>query len=123
MRLLKLIVVIILFAAGTALYAWKTGDRVPAKPNDGFWYPGTISRLGSGSVDFKISFDNGETAVLPAHRIRAFNWNIGTRVQCKGKNMDAFSWGKIIRVAGNAISISYDGDKNEEHPLSACRSN
>ena len=57
------IFLILLFTAAVA-FAWQEGDRILGQWGDGYWYPGIISEASGDG--FNVSFDDGDTAVLPA---------------------------------------------------------
>jgi len=120
MRSLKFGIACILVLLSAVAFAWKTGDRVLGQWSDGLWYPARI--VGVTGADFNISFDDGDTAVLPASKIRRIDWKVGTRVECNWKRGGAYYRGTITKIQGEAIHISYvDGDQ-EDSTISICRS-
>jgi len=113
------IFLILLFTAAVA-FAWQEGDRILGQWGDGYWYPGIISEASGDG--FNVSFDDGDTAVLPASKIRAINWTVGTRVQCNWKGGGKYYSGTITEMDGESIHISYDDGDQEDSTISFCRS-
>ncbi len=120
MRSLKPVIAFILVLLTTIAFAWKAGDRVLGQWSDGLWYPAKIS--GVAGADFNISFDDGDTAVLPAAKVRKINWKIGTKVQCNWKRGGTYYTGTITKMEGESIHISYDDGDQEDSTISICRS-
>ncbi|MBP7738727.1 MAG: hypothetical protein KA369_22320 [Spirochaetes bacterium] len=121
MRLLKYGAAFILVLVTVAAFAWTTGDRILGQWSDGQWYPARIT--GMEGADFNVSFDDGDTAVLPASKIRKIDWKVGTRVQCNWKRGGMYYKGTITRMQGESIHISYDDGDQEDSTISICRSN
>lgn len=120
MRSLKgLIIGLLIFVAAVA-YAWQAGDRVLGQWSDGYWYPASIA--GVDGANYSVSFDDGDTAVLPASKVRAMNWKVGTKVQCNWKQGGVYYSGTITSMEGEYIHISYDDGDQEDSTISICRS-
>ena len=120
MRSLKSGIFFVLILTATLAFAWQAGDRILGQWGDGYWYPATISsQEGAG---FSVNFDDGDTAVLPASKIRSINWKVGTRVQCNWKNSGRYYQGTITEMDGDSIHISYDDGDQEDSTISYCRS-
>jgi hypothetical protein len=121
MKSIKLFFAILIIAAATVVYAWKAGDRILGQWSDGLWYP---ARIATQTDDgFNVSFDDGDSGVLPAAKIRKIDWKAGTKVQCNWKRGGAYYSGTITKMTGESIHISYDDGDQEDSTISICRSN
>ena len=96
------------------------GQRILGQWSDGRWYPATIA--GQNGNLFSVAFDDGDRADLPAVRIRAIDWTVGTRVQCNWKSRGRYYPGTITTSSGLAVHISYDDGDQEDTTISKCRS-
>ena len=120
MRTFKTAIISMILFIAVIAFAWQSGDRVLGQWSDGYWYPAVVSGISGGN--FNISFDDGDTAVLPASKIRKINWGEGTKVQCNWKHRGGYYSGTITRMNGEAIHISYDDGDQEDSTISICRS-
>ena len=120
MKGFKFAIFVFLIAAASIAYAWKTGDRVLGQWGDGFWYPATIT--GVEGTNFNVSFDDGDKATLPASKIKAIDWKVGSKVQCNWKRGGTYYPGTITRKNGDSIHISYDDGDQEDATIAICRS-
>jgi hypothetical protein len=120
MRSLKFGIAFFLVLLTATVFAWKAGNRVLGQWSDGLWYPAKIT--GAVGADFNISFDDGDTAVLPAVKIRKIDWKVGMKVQCNWKKGGVYYTGTITKMQGESIHISYDDGDQEDSTISICRS-
>lgn len=98
----------------------RQGRRILGQWSDGRWYPATVT--GQNGNQFSVAFDDGDKADLPAARIRAIDWAVGTRVQCNWKSGGRYYAGTITTNSGLAVHISYDDGDQEDTTISKCRS-
>lgn len=96
------------------------GKRILGQWSDGRWYPATVT--GQTGNQFSVAFDDGDKADLPAARMRAIDWTVGTRVQCNWKSRGRYYSGTITTNSGLAVHISYDDGDQEDTTVSKCRS-
>jgi len=88
--------------------------------NGAYWFPGIVQSDNSGRVT--IAYDNGDRETLPANLVKAYNWGVGTRVECNWKNGGTWYAGKITALRGGAVSIAYDDGDKENTSTGKCRS-
>lgn len=100
-------------------FAFDKGERVLAEWEQGLWYPGRVQDATDGG--YRIAYDDGDLAVLPASKVRAFDWRTGSRVQCNFRNQGKYFPGRIERMQGESITIAYDDGDREEATVSRCR--
>jgi hypothetical protein len=117
---IKIGMTLFLIMIAAAVFAWKAGNRVLGQWSDGLWYPAKITA--QEGADFKVAFDDGDTAVLPAAKIKKINWKVGTKVNCNWKKGGAYYDGTITKMQGEAIHISYNDGDQEDSTISICRS-
>lgn len=98
----------------------RQGKRILGQWSDGRWYPATVT--GQNGNQFNVAFDDGDKADLPAARIRAIDWTVGSRVQCNWKSRGRYYSGTITTSSGLAVHISYDDGDQEDTTISKCRS-
>ena len=120
MRTLKMAFISVIVFAAVAAFAWQAGDRVLGQWGDGYWYPAQVAE--ADGTNFSVAFDDGDTAVLPAVKIRRINWTVGTKVQCNWQNKGGYYSGTITEMDGESIHISYDDGDQEDATISICRS-
>lgn len=97
----------------------RSGDRVIGQWSDGEWYPATVKS--SDRNGYKLTFDDGDTAVVTKHQIHPFNWRNGSRVQCKWQNGSLYYTGVIASINGRSLNINYDDGDRETTTTQACR--
>jgi hypothetical protein len=97
---------------------WHSGDRVIGQWPDGECYPATVESLRGN--DYKLAFDDGDTAVVTRHQIHPFNWRQGSRVQCKWQNGNLYYSGAITSINSRSLNINYDDGDRETTTVRAC---
>ena len=105
-----LVCFISLCASAVAAEATAVGDTVLAywKPGDAYFVGTAVEKKGTG---FLIVFEDGDTAVVPAAKIRKYDLKVGSAVIARWSDGKYYK-GKIAKVVGRAFYIHYDdGDK------------
>lgn len=97
-----------------------TGERVLGNwENRGFWFPGTVhQREGDATT---VVYDDGMIETLPASRIRAYDWQVGTRIEGRWRGGDSWYPGRIGAIDGIRVRIDYDDGDVEETTTVRCR--
>lgn len=100
----------------------QQGQRILAYyETDGFWYPGTVYTISRNTIQMR--FDSGEAAQLPARYVKAFDWQIGTAVQCNYAGEGDWYDAEIAQLRGQNLQVVYDEDGEYEWTTTArCRS-
>ena len=105
----------------TSAHARAVGDRVLAVwAADGMWYPGRIDDISGREV--RVTFDDGDIAVMDAADVRAVDWVVGSRLQCNWQNRGPYYWGKVVSMEGERLTFKYDDGHVEDMTISRCRS-
>ncbi|MEQ4618882.1 MAG: tudor domain-containing protein [Corticimicrobacter sp.] len=108
------------FGSGAAC-AQTAGDWVLGNfQGAGRWYPGIVQSTSGGQVI--VLYDDGDTEILPASRVRHYNWMVGTRVECNYQNQGTWYPGKIASLSGERVGINYDDGDKEITRTGLCRS-
>lgn len=99
------------------------GDWVLARWQDDttWFYPGVVSAREGDAI--AIQYDDGDTGTQPSSGVRAFDWQVGTRLECRWSD-ERFYPARITQMSPNRydIRVAYDdGDKGELN-TSRCRS-
>lgn len=117
---------IILAAMAAALsaspaFALKRGDWVLAQFQGGrYWFPAVVQSVGGGMV--ALLYDDGDRESRPANQVRAYDWQVGTRVECNWLGRGDWYSGTITRLSSTALSIDYDDGDKENTTTGMCRS-
>ncbi len=82
--------------------------------NDGFWYPAKVE-------GGKILYLDGDQSTVAKNKVKAFDWTVGTRVNCNWKNGGKYYWGKIGKIDGEDVYIRYDDGDTENGKIKQCR--
>jgi hypothetical protein len=120
MRSFIFFLAVLILAASTAGYAWKTGDRILGQWRGDFWYPGKIT--GQTGNEYDIQFDDKDSGSLPAERIKKINWKVGSRIYCNEKNRGIYYGCIIKKMKGDTIHVRYDDGEREVLKIGLCRS-
>ena len=105
-----MLVCFFILCASAVAEAAAVGDTVLAfwKPGDAFFVGTAVEKSDNG---FVIVFEDGDTAVVPAAKIRKYDLKVGSAVIARWSDGKYYK-GKIAKVVGRAFYIHYDdGDK------------
>ena len=109
-RSFAILVCVFTLCASAVAEEAAVGDTVLAywKPGDAYFVGTAVEKKDTG---FLIVFEDGDTVVVPAEKIRKYNLKVGTAVLARFSDGE-FYRGTIARVVGRACYIHYDdGDK------------
>lgn len=99
------------------------GDWVLAHwQDDDVWYFPAIVSARTGD-EIALQYDDGDVGAQPAADVRAFDWNVGTRLECRWSDEQWYP-ARITQMSPNRFDIRVlydDGDKGELN-TSRCRS-
>lgn len=118
-----------LMAITTALVATPAaaqtapGDWVLAQWQGGaFYYPATVKSRNATMVT--VVYDDGTVESRPSNQVKPYNWQIGSRIQCKWSDGKWYA-AKITAMGSDnvSLSITYDQDGSTDATTTAnCRS-
>lgn len=111
-----------LFASSSVL-AQKPGDWVLGQWRGGdYWFPGVVQTRNGNDVT--IAYDDGTHETLSVNRVREYNWNLGTRVDCRWAGGEDWYPGEITGISkdGTQLDIRYDDGDRERIATGGCRS-
>ena len=104
----------------TTTFAAQAGDeRVLARWADGMWYPARVQA--SDAAGLRVSFDDGDVAVVNANSVKKIDWRVGTRLECNWHNQGKYFPGKIATMRAEIIELHYDDGDAEQMTISRCR--
>lgn len=98
---------------------WKVGERVLAKWNDSYFYPGMIRDI-SGNMCLVV-FDDGDGGWVHFAHILAPDINTGSRVFCRARGGPAYYPGTVRQQKGETILVGYDHGEEEWTSVSMVR--
>jgi hypothetical protein len=105
-------------SAGT-VNKWKLGDRVLAKWQDSYFYPGVVRDIqGDGCL---VVYDDGNSLWVHHAHVVVEDIAIGSRVFCRIKNSPNFLPGVIHQKKGETILVRYDHGEEEWTSVSMLR--
>lgn len=110
LRTIPFLICTLLVIVPSSARAADVGDTVLAywAPADAYFIGTVVEKADAG---YQIVFEDGDTGVVAADKIRKNDIKVGTAVVAKWKD-GKFYPGKIAKVAGRAFYIHYDdGDK------------
>lgn len=120
---MRWILATLVLLTSSGVSAQQSGDWVLARwKGNQYWFPGVVeSRVGD---DVTIAYDDGTRETLPTRLVRAYDWRVGSRVQCQWQGGAEWYSGKISAMSsdGVTISVAYDDGDREETRTGACRS-
>ncbi|MBT5230494.1 MAG: hypothetical protein HOM11_09495 [Methylococcales bacterium] len=99
---------------------FRRGSRVVGQWTNGAWYPATVQWVKGGR--YHLKFDDGDQLTVRSHKLAAFNWRRGSRVQCNYQLAGTYYSGVISHINGSSLSISYDQGGSERTYVKRCRS-
>jgi hypothetical protein len=109
---------------GTAALAasFDNGEWVLARvPGADYWFPGVVQGSDAGFV--RVVFDDGEVQTLPVSQVRAYDWDVGSKVECRYRDGEEWYGGTITRAGadGESIHVLYDDGDAERTKTKRCR--
>jgi hypothetical protein len=110
LRTVPFLVWAMLVVAPSAARAVEVGDTVLA-----YWAPAKAYFIGTAvekaEGGYLIVFEDGDSGVVPAGKIRKYDIKVGTKVMALWTDGKRYP-GKVAKVVGRAFYIHYDdGDK------------
>jgi len=110
---------------GTAALAasFDNGEWVLARvPGIDYWFPGVVQGADAGFV--RVVFDDGEVQTLPVSQVRAYDWDVGSKVECRYKGGAEWYGGTVTQAGadGESLHILYDDGDRERTMTKRCRS-
>lgn len=122
MTMLRMLVATALFVSLSAA-AQVRGDWVLARWQNGdYWFPGVVESSSPKAIT--VAYDDGTRETLPPSRVRPYDWTVGSRIQCRWQNGDAWYSGRISAINDDGVTlfINYDDGDREKTRTAACRS-
>jgi len=113
---------ILALSVSTAASAQGPGDWVLAQWRGGNdWYPGVVQSRDGNQVT--ILYDDGTRETRPVNQVRAYDWQVGSRVVCRWTNGQWYD-ARITAMAedGLTISVLYDDGDTQITQTGRCRS-
>lgn len=108
-------------ASVTSAHAFSSGDWVLGRYQNGqYWFPGVVQAVKGNKII--VHYDDGDKEVLERESVRAYDWKIGTRVECNFKGAGDWYAGEITGLGGENLSITYDDGDKEKTKTAFCRS-
>ncbi len=117
----SLISLALLFSSSAMAY--QPGDWVLAQwKGDEYWFPGLVERVEGNRVT--VAYDDGTRETRPVNQVRPYNWDVGSRVECRWAGGSEWHAGRITAVSsdGEGIRVDYDDGDREETRTGFCRS-
>jgi hypothetical protein len=112
----------VLAASAGSAHALSAGDWVLARfQNGNYWFPGVVQTAKGDNI--VVLYDDGDKETLGRKSVRAYDWKIGSRVECNYKGAGDWYAGKITGLGGEKLSIAYDDGDKETTKTGLCRSN
>ena len=109
-------------AAATAAAAQQPGDWVLSQwRGSAHYFPGVVQSRHGNLVN--IRFDDGTVDAVPANRLRPYNWQVGSRIECRWT--DGNWYGANITAMGDdgsSIQVRYDDGVVQNTATGRCRS-
>lgn len=104
--------------------AQSTGDWVLARWRGGdYWFPGVVESRNGTKVT--VLYDDGARETLSVNRVRPYDWNVGSRIQCRWNGGTTWYAAKITRMNktdGSQITVVYEDGISEKTRTGSCRS-
>lgn len=101
--------------------AYSAGDWVLGRFQNGqYWFPGVVQVVKGDNI--VILYDDGDRETLGPKSVRAYDWKVGSRVECNFKNAGDWYAGKITALDAENLSIAYDDGDKEKTKTGLCRS-
>ena len=120
----KLVLAAVLTASGmaTVAAAQQPGDWVLSQwRGSAQYFPGVVQSRHGDLVN--IRFDDGTVDAVPASRVRPYNWQVGSRIECRWT--DGSWYAAVITQMGNdgsSITVRYEDGVVQNTATGRCRS-
>ena len=118
----KFVLAAVLLASASAAAAQQPGDWVLSQwRGSSQYFPGVIQSRHGDLLN--IRFDDGTVDAVPVNRVRPYNWQVGSRVECRWT--DGSWYGAVITRMGNdgsSIQVRYDDGEVQNTATGRCRS-
>lgn len=104
-------------------FAQKQGDWVLGKWRGGdYWFPGVVQSRSADEVT--IAYDDGTRETVYLRQVRPYDWDVGTRIECRWGGGKEWYAGKIAGVSkdGTKLEVKYDDGDSERIATGGCRS-
>jgi hypothetical protein len=98
---------------------WKVGDRVLAKWNDSFFYPGVVRDLAGSNC--LVVFDDGDGSWVHFAHILQPDIQVGGRVFCRAQGGPQYLPGTVRQQKGETILVRFDRGEEEWTSISMVR--
>lgn len=118
-----LILSAMLVSVFSSAFAVQPGEWVLARWQGAeYWFPGVVQRVDGDRVT--VTYDDGTRDTRPAHQVKPYDWDLGTRVECRWAGGRAWYPGHISAVSadGQSIRVEYDDGDREQTRTGMCRS-
>ncbi len=118
----RLLILAALLVSSSA-FAFQPGDWVLARwQGADYWFPGVVERSDGSNVT--VAYDDGTRETRPIRQVKAYDWDLGTRVECRWAGGRDWYPGRIAAVSanGSTIRVNYDDGDREETTTAMCRS-
>lgn len=103
--------------------AQQAGDWVLSRwRGSSQYFPGVVQGRHGNLVN--IRFDDGTTEGVPADQVRPYDWQVGSKIECRWT--DGSWYGATIAAMGNdgaSLTVRYDDGVVQNTSTGACRSN
>ncbi|KAJ8603489.1 hypothetical protein CTAYLR_005145 [Chrysophaeum taylorii] len=97
--------------------AWREGDAVLVKWDDGARYPGLVARVDDRSADVRF-VDGDSRDDVPLSDLEAPSWRVGDACRCLWEEDGEWYSGIVNAVAGTTVDVLFDdGDRRHGAPL------
>jgi hypothetical protein len=122
-KLIQAALAVSLLAVGTTVAAQDAGDWVLAPWQGGPGvYPGVVQSRHGNMVN--VRFDDGSVAAVPSGGLRAYNWRVGSNVECRWTDGNWYA-ARITEMGndGTSIGVVYEDGERQRTNTGRCRSN
>jgi hypothetical protein len=119
----RFLIIAALLLAALPATAQVRGDWVLARWQGGsYWFPGVVEKSSPRAIT--VAYDDGTRETLPPGLVRPYDWDVGTRIECRWQNGNEWYSGYITAMSGDGVTlnISYDDGDREQTRTAACRS-
>ncbi|TVQ41288.1 MAG: hypothetical protein EA370_02430 [Wenzhouxiangella sp.] len=117
------ILVLVTLLLSSSSFAFQPGDWVLARwQGAAYWFPGVVERVEGNRVI--VAYDDGTRETRPANQVKTYDWDVGTRVECRWAGGWTWYSGRISAVMADGVNIrvDYDDGDREQTTTGMCRS-